>query len=62
VSGQRAVVVTGASTGIGYAIARVLVDHGVRVFGSVRRVEDGHRVRRELGDQFVPLMFDVTSR
>jgi hypothetical protein len=61
VNGQRAVVVTGASTGIGYAIARVLVGHGVRVFGSVRRVEDGHRIQRELGDHFVPLMFDVTD-
>jgi hypothetical protein len=61
VSEHRTVVVTGASTGIGYAIARVLIEHGVRVFGSVRRVEDGQRVRRELGDQFAPLVFDVTD-
>ncbi len=60
-SADRAVVVTGVSTGIGYAIARVLIDHGVRVFGSVRRVEDGHRIRDELGERFVPLMFDVTD-
>jgi NAD(P)-dependent dehydrogenase (short-subunit alcohol dehydrogenase family) len=61
VRGNRAVVVTGVATGIGYAIARVLVDHGVRVFGSVRRSEDGRRVRDELGDRFVPLVFDVTD-
>jgi NAD(P)-dependent dehydrogenase (short-subunit alcohol dehydrogenase family) len=61
VSEHRTVVVTGASTGIGYAIARVLVGHGVRVFGSVRRPEDGQRVRSDLGDQFVPLVFDVTD-
>ena len=60
-SEHRTVVVTGASTGIGYAIARVLVGHGVRVFGSVRRPEDGQRVRSDLGDQFVPLVFDVTD-
>lgn len=60
-SEDRTVVVTGASTGIGYAIARVLIDHGVRVFGSVRRTEDGRRVRGELGDQFTPLVFDVTD-
>ena len=60
-SEHRTVVVTGASTGIGYAIARVLVGHGVRVFGSVRRQEDGQRVRSDLGDQFVPLVFDVTD-
>jgi NAD(P)-dependent dehydrogenase (short-subunit alcohol dehydrogenase family) len=61
VSEHRTVVVTGASTGIGYAIARVLIDRGVRVFGSVRRPEDGQRVRGDLGDQFVPLVFDVTD-
>jgi NAD(P)-dependent dehydrogenase (short-subunit alcohol dehydrogenase family) len=53
------VVVTGASTGIGLAIARVLVGHGVHVFGSVRRRADGARVRAELGDRFTPLVFDV---
>ena len=60
-SDQHTVVVTGASTGIGHAIARVLVDHGVQVFGSVRRAEDGQRVRDALGHRFVPLMFDVTD-
>jgi NAD(P)-dependent dehydrogenase (short-subunit alcohol dehydrogenase family) len=57
----RHVVVTGASTGIGLAIARVLVGHGVHVFGSVRRVDDGDRVRAELGERFSPLVFDVTD-
>jgi NAD(P)-dependent dehydrogenase (short-subunit alcohol dehydrogenase family) len=61
VSDNRTVVVTGASTGIGYAIARVLADRGVRVFGSVRRAEDGQRVRSELGERFTPLLFDVTD-
>jgi hypothetical protein len=61
VSEHRTVVVTGASTGIGYAIARVLIDRGVRVFGSVRRAEDGQRVRSDMGDRFVPLIFDVTD-
>ena len=55
------VVVTGASTGIGLAIARVLVGEGVRVFGSVRREEDGRRVRAELGERFTALVFDVTD-
>jgi hypothetical protein len=57
----RCVVVTGASTGIGLAIARVLVGEGARVFGSVRRAEDGQRVRAELGERFTPLVFDVTD-
>jgi NAD(P)-dependent dehydrogenase (short-subunit alcohol dehydrogenase family) len=58
---MKAVVVTGASTGIGLAIARVLVGHGVHVFGSVRRRADADRVRSELGQGFSPLVFDVTD-
>jgi NAD(P)-dependent dehydrogenase (short-subunit alcohol dehydrogenase family) len=57
----RVVVVTGVSTGIGHAIARVLVDHDVRVFGSVRRDEDAARLRADLGSRFTPLIFDVTD-
>ena len=33
---MRLVVVTGASTGIGWASAKLLLDRGFRVFGSVR--------------------------
>jgi NAD(P)-dependent dehydrogenase (short-subunit alcohol dehydrogenase family) len=60
-STARHVVVTGASTGIGFATARVLVAHGLHVFGSVRRADDGDRVRAELGARFTPLLFDVTD-
>jgi NAD(P)-dependent dehydrogenase (short-subunit alcohol dehydrogenase family) len=55
------VVVTGASTGIGLATARVLVAHGVHVFGSVRQASDAERVRAELGPGFTPILFDVTD-
>jgi NAD(P)-dependent dehydrogenase (short-subunit alcohol dehydrogenase family) len=55
------VVVTGVSTGIGRAIAEVLVGEGVHVFGSVRRADDGQRIRSELGERFTPLVFDVTD-
>ena len=58
---MKTVVVTGSSTGIGEATARVLTHAGIRVFGSVRRTEDGERLRAELGSSFVPLLFDVTD-
>ena len=58
---QRTVVVTGASTGIGLAIARVLIAKGVHVFGSVRRPVDADRLRTEFGAGFSPLLFDVTD-
>ena len=56
-----AVVVTGVSTGIGLATARVLATHGVHIFGSVRRFADADRLRAELGERFTPLLFDVTD-
>lgn len=58
---MKSVVVTGSSTGIGLGIAKVLVTRGFRVFGSVRRTEDGERLAKELGPNFVPLLFDVTD-
>ncbi len=58
---MRSIVVTGASTGIGLATARLLVEKGFRVFGSVRKEEDGARLRAELGEALTPLRFDVTD-
>jgi NAD(P)-dependent dehydrogenase (short-subunit alcohol dehydrogenase family) len=58
---MKSVVVTGVSTGIGWGIAKVLVKKGCRVFGSVRKPDDGARLQREFGANFVPLLFDVTD-
>ena len=59
---KRAVVVTGASTGIGYGICAVLLQKGFRVFGSVRSQKDAERLQAELGaEAFTPLVFDVTN-
>ena len=58
---MRTVVVTGTSTGIGYATAKVLIQAGMHVFGSVRRPADAERLRQELGPSFSPLLFDVTD-
>ena len=58
---MRSVVVTGASTGIGWASAKLLLDKGFRVFGSVRKQADAERLRAEFGTNFTPLMFDITD-
>lgn len=58
---MRSVVITGASTGIGWACAKLLLDRGFRVFGSVRKQADADRLKGELGANFTPLIFDVTD-
>ncbi len=59
---MQSVVITGASTGIGRATAKLLLDRGCRVFGSVRKQADAERLRGELGANFTPLLFDVTDQ
>ena len=58
---MRSVVVTGVSTGIGWGISNLLLQHGFRVFGSVRKAQDAERLSSEFGEAFVPLLFDVTE-
>jgi NAD(P)-dependent dehydrogenase (short-subunit alcohol dehydrogenase family) len=58
---MRTVVITGASTGIGHATAKLLLDKGFKVFGSVRKQADAERLRGEFGASFAPLLFDVTD-
>jgi NAD(P)-dependent dehydrogenase (short-subunit alcohol dehydrogenase family) len=58
---MQSVVITGVSTGIGWATAKLLLDRGFRVFGSVRKAADTDRLGREIGANFTPLLFDVTE-
>ena len=43
---MKKVVITGVSTGIGYASVNVLLKRGFRVFGSVRTREDAGRLQK----------------
>jgi NAD(P)-dependent dehydrogenase (short-subunit alcohol dehydrogenase family) len=58
---MKSVVVTGASTGIGWGCVKVLAAKGFHVFGSVRKQADADRLSKEFGTAFTPLMFDVTD-
>jgi NAD(P)-dependent dehydrogenase (short-subunit alcohol dehydrogenase family) len=58
---MKTVVVTGASTGIGWGCVKVLIAAGSRVFGSVRKQADGDRLSAAFGPNFTPLLFDVTD-
>jgi NAD(P)-dependent dehydrogenase (short-subunit alcohol dehydrogenase family) len=55
----RAVVVTGASTGIGRATVLELVNAGFKVFGSVRRDADADSLLRQFPELVTPLIMDL---
>lgn len=58
---MKNIVITGASTGIGYATTKACINKGYRVFGSVRQEKDAERLQAKFGAQFIPLIFDVTD-
>lgn len=58
---MKSIVVTGASTGIGWGCVKVLTGKGLHVFGSVRKQADADRLSKEFGANFTPLIFDVTD-
>ena len=58
---MKSIVVTGASTGIGWGCVKVLTAKGFHVFGSVRKKVDADRLSAEFGAAFTPLLFDVTD-
>jgi NAD(P)-dependent dehydrogenase (short-subunit alcohol dehydrogenase family) len=59
---RGAVVITGASTGIGEATALRLDRAGFTVYAGVRREADGERLRAQASGALTPLLIDVTSQ
>ncbi len=57
---RPAILITGASTGIGAACAADLARRGFRVFAGVRKDTDGERLKDQSAD-IVPLLLDVTD-
>jgi len=58
---DRAVVITGASTGIGRAAVAKAVREGAHVFPSVRKQADTESLTAEFGEAVTPLIFDVAD-
>jgi NAD(P)-dependent dehydrogenase (short-subunit alcohol dehydrogenase family) len=58
---DTAVVITGASTGIGEACALHLAGRGFRVLAGIRSPEDGERLAARGSGQIVPVRLDVTD-
>jgi len=58
---MKYILVTGASTGIGYTSTQHLLEKGFFVFGSVRNQKDAERLESDFGKNFKALIFDVTD-
>lgn len=58
---RRAVLVTGASSGIGKESVLLLARHGFRVFAGVRKPEDGQALVRAAEGSLTPIHIDVTD-
>ena len=54
-------IVTGASSGIGRDMARVLVSLGFTVYGVARRKDRLEELRNELGEIFIPVEMDLSK-
>ena len=49
---MKSIVVTGASTGIGWGCAKVLITKSFRVFGSIRKQADAERLVQGIWTEF----------
>ncbi|EAY24533.1 SDR family oxidoreductase [Microscilla marina] len=58
---MKTILITGASTGIGYGCVKEFHQRGYQVLGSVRKQADADKLSSEFGDRFIPLLFDVSN-
>jgi NADP-dependent 3-hydroxy acid dehydrogenase YdfG len=58
---KGAVVITGASTGLGRATALLLDKQGYRVFAGVRTEQDGESLKQAASGNLIPIIIDITN-
>ena len=59
---SKIALITGATAGFGTAICRTLIQAGYFVIGTGRRTERLTSLKAELGENFLPLAFDISDR
>lgn len=58
---NKAVLITGASSGIGKACALHLDKIGFKVFAGIRKKDDGEKLKKESSEKLTPVILDVTK-
>jgi len=58
----KVAVITGASSGLGAALASTLVAKGAIVYGLARNAEKLHAIANKLGEKFIPVGMDITAQ
>lgn len=58
---NKTIILTGASSGLGKALAIALVAKGAKVYGIARRLEKLEELHSQLGDLFIPINLDITQ-
>lgn len=56
------ILITGVTSGFGQAIARRLIQDKHTIIGTGRRVDRLYSLKDELGDNFLPLAFDISDK
>jgi NADP-dependent 3-hydroxy acid dehydrogenase YdfG len=59
---HKIAIVSGASRGLGAAIAKALVGKGALVYGLARSSDLLNKLQTELGNHFVPVVLDITQQ
>ncbi len=58
---MKKALVTGGSRGIGFAIARMLVQNGYKVVITGRKLETLEEARKKIGGDIMPLVLDAAK-
>lgn len=59
---QKTAIVTGASSGLGAALASALVVRGARVYGLARNLDKLNALQKKIGNKFIPVVMDITNQ
>lgn len=58
---NKKAILTGASSGLGAAIAQALVKNGAEVYGLARNIDALNRLREKIGPKFHPVRMNITD-